>query len=339
LVTSVLGSGCLASVQVQLLQPAAVTLPADVNTLGLVDRSEIANANEGFLSAMEGMVTGESILGDREGAENVIAALSQTLKDSPRFDVRRVTADRSEVGSSLFDEQLPFLIVEHLCKNAEVDALVGLEYFDSDRKITHSSDTSTSTDSDGNERTKTTYKAQRETVVTATLRTYACDRALILDEVVQEPYEAYDHSSGSSRRAARRGLPSDQRAVNELGRRIGLDYGRRIAPSWIWEGRTYYADKHDLLKEAKFMVRDDRWADAAALWEQVLSDPDPKIAGRAAYNLALSREIEGDMDGAIAYADQAIDLFPNGHTRGYRSVLEERVYALAKLDEQLGPEN
>jgi tetratricopeptide (TPR) repeat protein len=160
-----------------------------------------------------------------------------------------------------------------------------------------------------------------------------------LDEVVQEPYEAYDHSSGSSRRVARRGLPSDQRAVNELGRRIGLDYGRRIAPSWIWEGRTYYADKHDLLKEAKFMVRDDRWADAAALWEQVLSDPDPKIAGRAAYNLALSREIEGDMDGAIAYADQAIDLFPNGHTRGYRSVLEERVYALAKLDEQLGPEN
>lgn len=338
LLASVFGTGCLASVQVQLLQPAAVTLPADVHVLGLVDRSEIANAGEGFLSAMEGMVTGETILGDREGAENAMSALNQTLKDSPRFDVHLVSANRDEVGSSLFDEKLPFLIVKHLCKGANVDALVGLEYFDSDRDISYSSDTSTSTDSDGNERTKTTHTARRETVVTASLRTYACERGVILDEVTNEPYADYDSATASTRQGAGNSLPSGQRAINALGRRIGLDYGRRIAPSWVWESRSYYVDKHDQLKEAKFLVRNDQWADAAALWEQVLADPDPKIAGRAAFNLAVWREIEGDMDGAIAYSEQAIQLFPNGNTREYRSVLQERVYALEKLDEQLGPE-
>jgi len=86
------------------------------------------------------------------------------------------------------------------------------------------------------------------------------------------------------------------------------------------------------------MVRNDQWDEAAGLWEQVLNDPDPKIAGRAAYNLAVFREIEGDMDGAIEYADKATALFPNGTTRSYRGVLQDRVYALQKLDEQLGPE-
>ena len=301
----VFGTGCMASVQVQLLQPAAITLPAEVEVLGVVDRSEVANAGEGFLSAMEGMVTGESILGDREGAGNAISALSQNLKDSPRFDMRMVSASRDEVGSSLFDEMLPFIVVEHLCKQADVDALVGLEYFDSDRSVTTSSDTSTTKDSDGNERKTTTHTARRETTVTASLRTYACDRAVVLDEVTNEPYDDVDTSRASSRQGAINGLSSDQRAINALGRRIGLDYGRRIAPSWVWENRTYYVDKHDLLKEAKFMVRNDQWDDAAGLWEQVLNDPDPKSAGRAAYNLAVFREIEGDMDGAIEYADKA----------------------------------
>jgi tetratricopeptide (TPR) repeat protein len=156
--------------------------------------------------------------------------------------------------------------------------------------------------------------------------------------VTNEPYDDVDTSRASSRQGAINGLSSDQRAINALGRRIGLDYGRRIAPSWVWENRTYYVDKHDLLKEAKFMVRNDQWDDAAGLWEQVLNDPDPKIAGRAAYNLAVFREIEGDMDGAIEYADKAAALYPNGATRSYRGVLQQRVYDLQKLDEQLGPE-
>ena len=85
-----------------------------------------------------------------------------------------------------------------------------------------------------------------------------------------------------------------------------------------------------------FLVRSNNWDDAAALWASVLEDPDPKIAGRGAFNMALFLEISGDIDAAIAMADRAIGLLPNANTVAYRNLLEERRYELNKLDQQLG---
>lgn len=331
-----LASGCLSSVQVQLLQPATVTLPAEVERLGVVDRSEIANAGEGFLSTMEGLATGETILGDREGAETTMSSLVYTLAASPRFSATPITANREEVGSSLFDEVLPFLVVEHLCAQAGVDALVGLEYFDSDSSVSWSSQRKESTDSDGNTTYTTEHEGTREIGVTVSLRTYACDRAVLLDEATGEYYSQTDRGSGNSKSVASNRLPSSQSVINALGRSIGEDYGRRIAPSWVEERRVYYVDKDDRLKEAKFLVQDGNWDGAAAAWEDVLNDPDPKIAGRAAFNLAVHREIAGNIEGAIAMCDRAVELLPNGNTREYRRILEQRRYDLSRLDEQLG---
>ncbi len=328
-------AGCMASVQVRLLQPAEVSLPAHVKNIAVVDRSAVGDAGEGFLSVVEGIFTDETILGDRGGAEEAIEQLSLTLSESPRFHATPVRASRKEVGSSLFDDQLSQEIVEKLCADTDAQALVSLEYFDSDTDTDHDKTRHESTDSDGNKVVDIVHSVSRTTEVTLTWRVYDATEAILLDELEELTITDVDRGSASSKSAAWDQLADPEETIEAIGKRAGQEYGRRIAPSYVFENRQYYGDKDDRLKEAATEVRDDRWEQAAGLWRQVLKDADPELAGRAAYNLALSLELGGLIDEAIEMSNRAVDLLDNGQARRYRQTLIERARDLARLDNQM----
>ncbi len=325
----------MASVQVRLLQPAEVTLPAHVKNIAVVDRSAVGDAGEGFLSVIEGIFTDETILGDRGGAEEAIQQLSLTLSESPRFHATPVRASRKEVGSSLFDDQLSQDVVEKLCADTNAQALVALEYFDSDTNTNHDKRRHESTDSDGNKVVDIVHSVSRTTEVTLTWRVYDATEAILLDEVEEETITDVDRGSASSESAAWNQLSDPEDTIEAIGKQAGQEYGRRIAPSYVFKNRQYYGDKDDRLKEAAAEVRDDRWEQAAALWRQILEDADPELAGRAAYNLALSLELGGLIDEAIEMSSRAVELLDNGQARSYRQTLIERARDLARLDTQM----
>ena len=88
-------------------------------------------------------------------------------------------------------------------------------------------------------------------------------------------------------------------------------------------------------EEAAEEVREDRWDQAAALWRQVLDDADPELAGRAAYNLAVSLELGGLIDEAIEMQQRAVEMLDNSQARYYLSTLRDRARDLTKLDRQM----
>ena len=328
-------AGCMASVQVRLLQPAEVSLPAHIKNLAVVDRSAVGDAGEGFLSVIEGMFTDETILGDRAGAEEAIEQLSLTLSESPRFHATPVRASRKAVGSSLFDEELSHDIVVKLCADTGAEALVSLEYFDSDTDTDHEARRTESTDSEGNKVVKLIHDVSRRTEVTLTWRVYDASAPTILDELDDITITVVDRGSSSTERAAWNKLPDRDDTIETIGKRAGLEYGRRIAPSYVYKNRQYYTDKDDRLKEAGAEVREDRWEQAASLWRQVLEDADPELAGRAANNLALSLELGGLIDEAIEMQKRAVDMLDNGQARRYLSTLKDRARNLTRLDQQM----
>ena len=325
----------MSSVQVRLLQPAEVTLPAEVKTLAVVDRSAVGDAAEGVLSVVEGFFTNEAILGDREGAEAAIEKLTVTLAASPRFDAVPVTASAKQVGSSLFDEELPFDTVQLLCADVGAQALVSLDYFDSDTESDHEARRTETTNSDGEKVIRVVHDVTRSTEVTLSWRVYDASRPILLDEQHQITITEVDRGSANTRQAAWSKLPGRDDTIEAIGRQAGVDYGRRIAPSYVFESRLYYSDKDDRLKEAAEEVKGERWQEAEALWRQILDDPDPELAGRAAYNIALSLELGGLIDEAVEMASRAVEMLDNGQARRYRSTLMQRARDLARLDSQM----
>jgi len=326
-----LSAACAPSVRVPVLQPAMVAIPADVRTIGIIDRSAPANAGEGILGTIEGVLTGEGILADREGAAESLTTLTYVLGESPRFEIVTPSLDGREAHTGIFDDVLDHRTVAKICRQAGCDALLALESFDTDSALSI----------DGNpidpRQIYTEVTVARDTRVLTAWRLYDADEDRILDEVRGwERSQSWDQY-GDTLDEALRQLPSPQDTAREVGGWLGDDYARRIAPTWVDVSRDYYGGGDPRLKEAKYYVQARDWDGATEIWEVVALDPDPKVAGKASFNLALASEIDGDLRQALEHAKKAAVDLHNGKSRDYVWILESRIRDQAKLEAQLAP--
>lgn len=89
------------------------------------------------------------------------------------------------------------------------------------------------------------------------------------------------------------------------------------------------------MKQANLRADAEDWAGAAALWQQAARNLNPAVAGRAFYNLAVAREVQGDLPGAIEWAKKAAYTCGNKQAQAYLRTLNERVREQEVIREQL----
>jgi len=324
-----LSSACVSSVTVSVLQPSLVQVPQDVRVIGVIDRSAPRNVGQTILGALEGAATGETIQADREGAKESLSAAVATLQDSPRFDVVVPNVDRRQADSGIFDKRLEFHTVRQICKQAHCDAMLALEAFDSDSSLNiggHPIDRS---------RAYTDVTVQRDTRVLASWRLYDADHDRVLDQARDFNRHRTWDEHGDTLNAALRALPSQTESIRRVGGMMGTDYAMRIAPSWTRVMRYYYGSGSPELKQGKYHVRANDWEGAKGVWSALVSNPDSKVAGRAEFDLALAHEIDGDLQQALVHARKAAVLLHNSQSRQYVSILQGRIAAEARLQEQM----
>lgn len=326
-----LTAACAPSVRVPVLQPAIVDIPADVRVIGVIDRSAPGNVGEGILGTIEGILTGEGILADREGAAESLSSLTWVLQESPRFEVVTPNVDAREAQSGIFDNELDYRTVAKICRQAGCDALLALEAFDTDSSL----------NIDGAPinpgQIYTDVTVSRDTRVLTAWRLYDADEDRILDEIRGWDRAQTWDEYGETLDQALRQLPSQQDTARVVGGQLGSDYARRIAPTWVDVSRAYYGGGDPRLKEAKHYVKARDWDGAVEIWNDVAMDPDRKVAGKASFNLALASEIDGDLRQALEHAKKAAVDLHNGRSRDYVWILERRIRDQAKLESQLAP--
>ena len=67
------------------------------------------------------------------------------------------------------------------------------------------------------------------------------------------------------------------------------------------------------------------WQGAPTLWQQADKNLNPKIAGRAFYNLAVTNEARGDLPGAIDWAKKSAHSCNNGQAKNCLRILNNRL--------------
>lgn len=324
-----LASGCAHHVGVPVLEPALVDIPADVRVVGVIDRSSPKNAGEHVLGTLEGVLTGEGLLSDKEGRAAALDELVRALEDSPRFEVVIPNVDGEGAKSGLFDKELDFRTVKRICKEAGCDALIALEAFDSD--------SATNLQIPGQHGYTGTPTAQRDTTVLASWRMYDAEDDQILDETRDHTYARTWTHTGDTIQEAQSYLPSQTESIIAMGDAAGWEYGHRVAPTWVQVSRVYYTSGDPMLKEAKHHVQAGDWDGAKAIWRDLIDSPDRKVKGKAEFNLALALEVEGALHRSLEKArDAAVDLH-NGRSRDYVAILERRQADQERLEEQMAP--
>ena len=325
LVAGILVSCKTNQLYLNVIEPAPVTLPPYIKTVGIINRSMSTDATKP-IDVVEKVLTLEGSGLDKEGAEQSIIGLKDELLNNNRFNEIKTLNDIDfrTPRLTVFPVALTWEIVEKICRETNTDALFSLEKFDTDTHIDYST---------RKVEMKTIlgtipaieHHADMQTLVKTGWRIYDPAAHEILDEYIYEESIVFS-GTGINPLLAAGALIGRKDAVNKVGNKAGHGYALRIVPYQIRVMRDYYVKGTNNFKIAKRKAQVGKWDEAGELWEKETDNSKMKIAGRATYNMAIINEINGDLDSALQWAQKAWEDYKVKPALHYVRILENRKY-------------
>lgn len=133
------------------------------------------------------------------------------------------------------------------------------------------------------------------------------------------------------------GIPQSQ--MEELYEFIGNRSGFRIAeyfcPTWQDVGRMYFSSQQYFIDADQF-VDAGEFLKAAETWRLMTDHRSDRIASRACYNMALAAEMNGDLDLALSWLEQAEKKGLDNYAAYFREIIRSRQIINKQLDKQMG---
>lgn len=328
--------GTTSSVSMEVLVPAQINLPKHVKKVAVVNRS-LPDKSDWVLNVLEGFISGESIMADREGSNYCAQGLVEMLNKNPRLTAVLITGSKLKgTGTREWPAALDWATVDSLCKYYNADALVALETFDSDI-LFNTGKNLVKTTIDEKDTMVNEFFSDLKINVNAGWRIYdAIDNTQVDQNSFMD--EKGWLTKGWTADEALKKLPPKRDAINGAGNFAGEQYCERISPTWTNVYRSYFTKgkKQDGFKQAKKWVKQNDWEQAVNIWTNITKTTDSKNIGRAYYNLAVASEVDGDLETAYTYSKKAFEVYGNKNARTYMNILNVRIQDQDKLKEQMG---
>jgi hypothetical protein len=317
-------------------EPAPVSVPPNLKRVGIINRSLLSDENK-IQNTIDDVLSAKSPELDKEGGKESIRGVKDALMQNNRFtDVQFL--DTINIKSPLagsFPTPLSWERIEKICQQNNVDVIFALELFNTESKISYSTTPTTIKNPFGVDIPAVMHHASMSTVVKTGWRIYDPRARTILDEYPITQSLTFN-GSGINPIAAAAALMDRKEAVKQAGYKAGQTYANRILPFSIRVSREYYVRGSGNFEMAKRMARTGNWDGAAGLWKQETTNPKYKIQARADYNMAISSEINGDLEAAIGWAQKAYETAGRRMALFYLNVLKDRRYQNNRLKSQEG---
>ncbi len=318
------------------VEPAPVSIASDVRHIGIINRSLPSEGHQ-TIDQIDKILSIEGKNLDKHGAEAAVIALRDELRAEGRFQeiVNIENEPELQKGLGVLPATLNWDQVEELCEKYDVDVIFSLAFYDTDTKVDYKQTTIQYPNSLGVKLPIPGHQVTLKTLIKNGWRVYDPQSKLILDEYFfNENIVAV--GSGINPMEAVKTIINRKEAVVEHSKNIGNAYARRIRPYKRRVTRNYFVKGTDNFVVAKRRAQTGDWDGAAKLWEQDLTHPDEKVAGRAHYNMAISNEINGDLEKALDFASKAYSDFRNNEALRYLDILRYRQNQKRELNRQLG---
>ena len=333
IITALFLGSCASYTNLQIMQPAQISIPSHIQKIGIVNRSLSDKQNQ-IVNVIEGILTGESIGADRLGAEESLMGVKEALLQTDRFIVTIPAVNVSGFANTTSNGPLDYSVIKEICERHNLDALVVLEYFDSDSRI-NIIPRINEVMQNGKKVSVSDFLANADLRIRTTWRVYDDSTKNIIDQHTFEDITKFSNA-GPSPQLAQGGLPNKRFAINKSGFNAGKEYGCRISPFWMTVERRFYKKGSHELELANSRATKGRWTEAIIIWKNIANSVDNNIAGRANYNLAVAAEREGNLEIAMEYAKIARNNYKEKWSREYIKILQIRMKNRQKLLEQFG---
>ncbi len=321
-------SACKPTAQIRVLQPADINLPAHVTTVAIVDRSK---PSSGWANFGEGLFSGETVGQDKRCREQAAQALITQLTKTPRLTVKNtgIELEGSRNGSKMA-EPMEWQKIEDICAEQGANLVLVIESLDSDVQHDPRKSENKKKDDKGKEFIETVFENSLEIGVKIGWRLYDPKQKVLLDEHTSESRSSKRRSHGKTAAEALRNLPDQSNMARDMAKAAGEKYGQRIAPTYVSLQRTYFKKAkggfEDQMAQGQRFADSNQWDKAAGIWESVVKNAggNQDAAGKAAYNIALSHEVRGDLEKAMEWAQKSYTDFGNKSAKEYVGTIRQR---------------
>jgi hypothetical protein len=269
----------------------------DVRNVVIVNRTAVPK-KEKTENVLEGILTGETVAGDKNAARECIRGVQESLSKALNYKSNTVVpVVYYGSGDRNVPAPLSWVTVDSLCAANHADILVALEYFDSDAGIAMTVN---------NPRISPGYATNTNNVTIKTVwRIYKPITRTIIDD-----FNGNSTTNNSTWRSPYFVSNRAQRYGTTLsgGYWVGIEYGFRISEQWMLETRPYWKGGNKSLRYAGKLARFGQWDDANAIWQTQANSMVSKVRARALHNMAVYAERKGDLNAALNYAQTSFGI-------------------------------
>jgi len=317
------------------VEPAPITLSKDVTRIGIINRSLPSEGNK-TADKIDKILSAEGRNLDSQGSKAAILALKDQLDRNESIEEIVIIDDLDHLrkGLSVFPSTLTWNEIETLCEEYKVDAIFSLAFYDTDTKVSYKATMLEIPNDLGIKVAVPAHELTLNTLVENGWRVYDPYANSIADEFVFSDH-VISVGRGINPIKAYEAIIGRKEAVLHQSKYMGMDYAQRLLPYKHRVNRDYFVRGTDAFKIAQRKAQAGDWDGAAVLWQQETEHPDQKVAGRACYNMAISNEINGDLDKAIQWASKSYTDYNNNYALSYLNTLKYRARQKEVLNQQM----
>ena len=329
--------GCSATnnLTMSVVEPAPIILSKDVTRIGIINRSLPSESNK-VVDNIDKILSAEGMNLDKDGSEAAIVALMDRLGNNENLEEIVIIQDQAHLrkGLGVFPATITWNEIETLCEEYKVDAIFSLAFYDTDTKVSYKPIMVQLPNDLGIKVAVPAHELTLNTLINNGWRVYDPYNKRVADEFL---YSDHIVSSGSGINPVKayEAIIGRKEAVLQYSSFVGSEYAQRLLPYKHRINRNYFVRGTNNFKIAQRRARAGDWQGAAALWEQEIMNPKPKIAGRACFNMAIINEINGDLEAALNWASKSYTDYNNNYALDYLNTLKYRVSQNERLEAQL----
>jgi hypothetical protein len=307
--------------QVYVPKPTIVKLPSDVRRIVIVDKTQ-----GNFLTAIEGVLTGEMLGIDKILSQQCISGLTNPFLNNSDIQITRhpERLKSENMTSTNFGTVMSWNQVKEIANQNNAEAVLVLEYFDSDFTIRDV----TSPNNVGVILFQGFAKAK------VGIRIYLPKSESLFYENSFTFSKTYGETAASRQLLLGKLLVGTD-ALKYVSYELGNFIGQRFVTYKTWEDRVLMKSKTDATKRAERQILSQDYANAiATLQDAYKTEQNPSNKADIAHNLGYCFEIEGDLELSKKWLTESFILSGNRKTQNYLDIINNRIREAKILENQ-----
>ena len=311
---------------IDVLRPAEVVFPANVNSLLLVNNSAPQPQEMGHTtSLLDGSIQNISLNTDSLSLF-VLSALNEELDNAGFFANNSLVVNSINTGNDFSKiTPIPAAQLQSLCADHAADAVLSLNSL----QVNDALDESVTWAG--------TYSLGLYAVYDTWWTVQYAD-AQKQTELLHYQDTIYWESEGDNSQQLLSNFPNRDDALVDGALYVGQKMLNRLIPYWEENDRYLFDLQQPLMLQGMQEVYKRNWSGAIPLWEEQLNQtPKNKDKALIQNNLAVAYEITGDLDKAMSTITQAVDNYSTGipSHKNLNAMLDYKDELLVRLKQQI----